>query len=493
MATVVTSAMPSPDRSRERARIRWALLALALVVRLAFRLESTALPFTEGPIFDSPVYLRQAAALRAGHFGDPTLLAFGPLYGWFLAAFGGLAIDAQLVLGLATALVLERAATRAASEDAGLVTLALWIGFAVPLFYETLVMSETLGLFLAAAAFALYLDPRFTDGDARAGAAAGAALGLATLARANLIFALPFFVFGGLAPRGGEARPARSRRTTALALGLGAVLCLNGAWNYAHVGRFVPVILASRTASRASEHGRWTGSLAPLGASDAPPSAWDVVHQAEQTLASDGPAPTPAIDVGGWLASSPAKLARTFSDVETTFDYGFYGARTELRSLAWQPISMGTLLVLGLLGAILGVRRRGLRWVLPYLPLVVGTVLVTTLFHPSGRYRLSMALPLVILAGDGLVALARMEPPRVRVAGGVLTGLVVAFLGYRHLTHPLASPGMWQLRVAESEAARGDVSAARERIERALEIGGDDVIERIRVLREARALPAPPP
>src|SRR5690606_28970524 len=101
---------------------------------------------------------------------------------------------------------------------------------------------------------------------------------------------------------------------------------------------------------------------------------------------------------------------RTFGDTETDFMYGFYGERTEMRSLAWQPVSMGTLLVLGALGAVLVARRRGAREVLVQLPLIIGVVVVTTLFHPSSRYRLPMIVPLVLLGAAGLVELARTEP-----------------------------------------------------------------------------------
>ncbi len=473
-------------------RARWALLGLAFVLRIAFLLDSSALPFMDGPLFDSPVYLRQAEAIRAGQFGDPTLLAFGPLYGWFLAAFGRLAIVVQLGLGLATTYLLERAAARR-SEASGVACLVLWIGFAVPLFYETLVMSETLGLFLATCALTLFVGERFERGERGAAIAVGLLLGLATLTRANLLFALPFFVIFAPLARATEPRAAQIQRSALLVGGIAIVLTLNGAWNWTHVGRFVPVILTSRTASLASAHGAWTGSLAPLGSGASPPSAWDVVHQAEATLASSDPAPVPAIDLAGWLTSAPDKLARTFSDVETTFDYGFYGERTELPSLAWQPVSMGTLLVLGALGAVLGARRRGLRWLLPYLPLIFGTIVVTTLFHPSGRYRLSMALPLVLLAAEGLVELVAIADPRRRRFAITGTALVVLVLAWRHLTHPLASPGMWELRVAESEAARGDATAARERIERAHALGGDGVEERIAMLRSLHALPPPPP
>jgi hypothetical protein len=467
-------------------RARWLLVGLAVVVRVAFRLESTQLPFMDAPLFDSAVYLHQADAIRAGHFGDASLLAFGPLYGWFLAIFGAYAIDVQLVLGLVTTLLVAKMCEHR-SPEAGLIGLALWIGYAIPLFYETLVVSETLGLCLTAGAFATYTARSFDE--PRTALLGGVLAGLATLTRANLLFALPFFVAFALVPRDREPVRARSRRAAAMTLGIALVLGANGLWNLAHVGRFVPVILASRTASRASAHGAWTGSLAPLGSGQAPPSAWDVVEQARVTLASSDPAPTPSIDVGGWIASSPDKLARTLSDVETTFDYGFYGERTELRSLAWEPISMGTLLALGLLGAVALVRRKGWRALVPYLPLVLGTLIVTTLFHPSGRYRVAMSIPLVVLAAEGIAHLLEAEGRRLRTIGLAAVLTLVVALGVRHLTHPLASPGMWQLRVAEGEAARGWVDAARERTARALAIGGPDVVERVATLRAARALP----
>jgi hypothetical protein len=52
---------------------------------------------------------------------------------------------------------------------------------------------------------------------------------------------------------------------------------------------------------------------------------------------------------------------------------------------------------------------------------------------------------------------------------------------------------MWELRVAEAEAARGDVSEARARIGRARALGGEGVEERLRTLREMHALPPAPP
>jgi hypothetical protein len=476
------------------------------VLRLAYWLESTELPFMEAPLFDSGVYLRQAASIRAGDFGDATLVAFGPLYGWFLHLFGEAAIPLQLALGVATAVLVERIASRH-SREAGVVALALWIGYALPLFYETKIVSEPLGLFLlVAAVFALdhpSREPRWLAGG-------GALLGLAMLARPNLLFAAPFVVLAALLPRepggseaapparpGGERARPRALRAGAAALGVALVLAANGGWNLAHVGRFVPLILVSRTAGVSSAHG-WTGSLAIFGTSDRPPSAWDVVRQAEVTLgrAQAAPASRAApIDPAGWLAAAPSKLARTFSDVETTFEYGFYGERTEIPALAWQPISMGTLLMLGLVGAILLLRTRGWPAVLAHAPLLLCAVVVTVLFHPSSRYRLPMIVPLVVLGAIGLVELWRFADVRRRNVALAAIALASLVLAFRHLTHPLADPAMWQVRVAEGEALRGDVDASRARLTRAYELSdeGDAARARIDLLRRERALPPPPP
>lgn len=469
-------------------RARLYLLVLALLQRVAYRLECGALPFADAPLFDSVVYAHQAEAIRAGDFADASLVAFGPLYGWFLALVGDAWLEAQLALGFVTAYLVERIAAQS-SPRAGLWALALWIGYPMPLFYETKMLSETLGLFLLVASVAAFVHPSARP---RAMAVSGVSLGLAILTRANLLFSAPFFVVAALVPRArGEALRPRALRALALSLGLALVLSANGLWNLAWVDRFVPVILVSRTASVASSTGEWTGSLAVFG--DAP-SAWDVVDQAERELArppGEQAGPAPGIDFVGWLRSSPAKLARTFADTETTFMYGFYGERTEMRSLAWQPLSMGTLLVLGLLGAVLLWRREGPASVLVHLPLVAGVVVVTTLFHPSSRYRLPMLVPLVLLGAQGLAELSRLEPRRVRAGLVAATSVAVVALGVRHLVRPLVSPAMWHVRVAEGEMARGDVDAARERVERAWALSreGDATRERLERLWALRALP----
>ena len=424
----VDGALPGAVARTDRGprALGWLLLVSA-VVRLAYFFDSHRLPFIDGPLFDSVVYLQQAAAVAAGDFGHPALLAFSPLYGYFLALAGGATIALQLGLGVANTYFAYRLGRDLSSATPGSATLGsatpgsappatddteagaarardgiaagtLFVLYGQPLFYEGKLLSETLGLTLAFAAVVLAARAR-----PRAALAGGALIGLATLARANLLFCLPFWPLAALAH---GTRERRWQRAGAAAVGVAMVLCLNGAWNAHHTGRFVPVILVSQTVSHTAGEAH-EGTLRTSDGSDQPASPMDVVRQAERVLAgegAEGPA-IPGIDLLGYLANAPTKALQTFRDVETSFQYGYYGERKELRSLAMLPLSFGGLLVLALWALMRSSAAR--RGSVPMLPLVLGVLATTTLFHPSTRYRFALVIPLVTLGGMGAVAAAR--------------------------------------------------------------------------------------
>lgn len=184
------------------ARRLLALLALAALLRVTYLAEYLSLPFLEGPLFDSPVYLRQAASIHAGRLADPTLLAFSPLYGYFLALFGPdprlIPVLAQLLLGLATLYLLHRTVAALFDEKAALIAGLLMTGYGLVVFFETKLMSETLGLALLVSAVAALASASFRKGGPVAIAGAGVLLALAVLARASLLFTLPLFVLAAL-------------------------------------------------------------------------------------------------------------------------------------------------------------------------------------------------------------------------------------------------------------------------------------------------------
>jgi len=505
---------------------RWrlaALLAAVVVFKLVYLVQYARLPFLKAPIYDSVVYLRQARAILGGRFSDATLLAFSPLYGYYLAAVGGAdhvgpPILGQLALGCLNLYVIFRIVRPRFGETAALISAALYFGYGLILSFESKLMSETLGLTLALLALGFYLSPGYARGRLPHTVAAGGLVALSILARASLLFAAPCFLAASLLPWSSPepteptASTASKRsglrrqlvRTVGFSVGLAAVLVGNGLWNRAHTGLFVPVILVSKTVAKTTA-ADFNDDFSTFSNNErGQANAFDVVQQAEERLAAQRRGepqlkaesrPLWGIDVLGWLRGAPLKLAHTFSDEEVSFDYGYFGERKEVRALAMLPVSFGMIVMLGVVGAsFLGLRHGG--WALvPFLPYFVGTLLTTTLFHSSSRYRLPMVLPLILLAGFGVVQSLQLPQRRLRLA--LCAGLAVACLGFavKTVTYKLRVPVTWELRVAQSAAIGGDQAELARRLERAARLapGNPDVRRRIELFAKTGGISPPAP
>jgi 4-amino-4-deoxy-L-arabinose transferase-like glycosyltransferase len=496
----------SQDLDKRPRRFLLAVLGLAVCLRIAYLLEYLKLPFIDGPLYDSLVYLRQAGAIHAGLFDDASLLAFSPLYGWFLAALGGrahmvLVVVVQLALGCAAVALVFRITRRLFGPEAALAASLLHLGYGLFLFYESKILSETLGLTLALVALDLYLSRPFIKGRLFTGLTCGTALALAVLARASLLLALPFFLLAAMLPWGRSLEiqtgwTPRLRRAGAALLGITLTFTASGLWNYHHSGLFVPVIMVSRTIETATAS-PWNASLSVHSRSTTGGvSPFDVVRDAEIRIAAHrqgtdrGPLfRKPHIDVTGWLSGAPAKIAWTLADVETSFQYGYYGERTEVLSLRLLPLSFGFLVLLGLLGAWFAARRYGARTLVPLLPLVLGALLTTTLYHPSSRYRVIMLLPLLSLGGLALHGLVRTADRRRKIVCTAAAALVFSIFAWKTWTYQLRRPGLWHLKAAESALAGGHVDEAGRRIESALKVqpGDPQVLKRILDLKKLNA------
>jgi len=469
------------EPATRRTRLGMALLAAtAVVITGSYFAEYAQLPFLYAPILDSGVYLAQAQAIADGRFGDPTLLAYSPLYGYFLCLLGGgtvVPVAVQLCLGLCNIALVVRIVGRRFGPAAAVAGGALFLGYGLFLFYESKIQSETLGLTLTLLGYSMYLSPRFAGGRLAWALGCGVVVGLAVLARASLVFAAPLFVMAAFLPwsRGEPARP-RLRRTAAIALGVLAPLLANGLWNRAHTGFFVPVIFASQVLAKTTATTGYSDdfrSYAPEGKRSA--NAWDVVHQAEERLRrgpdADAASPVSQINIVGFLEQAPAKLWRTFWDLEmTSFEYLYYGERDELGTLKVLPVSFGILLLLACVGAVFLVRREGVWALCAHVPLVAGVVATTTLFYPSSRYRAPMVLTFIVLGAYGVIALARAaRPSGAWLARGVagVVALACALLAARTITYQRANPFVWEVRVAQSAQKRGDLDEVLRRQRRA--------------------------
>lgn len=476
------------------------LLGVAAVIKAIYLAQYAALPILNGPAFDSLVYLRQAAAVHAGRFGDASLLGFSPLYGYLLAFTGApdnllRIVVVQFVLGCLNLVLVYQIGSHLFDRRAGLISAGLYLAYGLLVFYETKILAETLGLTLSLISLALYTSPAFRAGRWVESLASGVAMGLAALARPNVLVVMPFVAVVLLLPWTTDAdarddRPAlaRVRRGMGWALGIAIVLGANGSWNYRNTGFFVPVLFGRTTSERASQT-NWTGSLSVFSTTgNGDVSAFDMVDRAQARL--DGRAPdAPSdmrIDVVGILANAPTKLLATVRNTDTGFMYGYYGERTEVPILGLLSASFGSLGVLGLFGALVTIMQGRARKLLPLLPWALGAFASTVLFHPDNRYRLPLVVALLILSGFGIAWLSRQ--PRDRRFWLFATPLAVACIhfSYATLNYQLTDPAMWQLRMAESAISAWDAEEAERRIARAQAIAGDKphIQRRIAYLRK---------
>ncbi|MBN1652743.1 MAG: glycosyltransferase family 39 protein [Deltaproteobacteria bacterium] len=451
------------------------LFLCAIALRVIYLDQYTAkLPFIYGPIADSVAYLEQAFRVRSGEFGAPVLLAFSPLYGYFLALVRVdrslvLPILLQLLLGCLALLMLYVFVLRNAGRRAALFSAALYLGYGTLLYFESKILSDALGLFLVLLASGLYLGNGVREGRLLSSLAAGAIFGLSVLARASLIFCTPFIILCAALPwnRPCEPRRAVCRRAVALAFGLTAVFCANGVWTKVHSGLFVPVILVSRTVETSSR-GAFRGVLSDATEGEEIISSYAVVEQARARLANKRNGNEkrvnrtlfPAIDIKGWLVNAPSKLCNTLINRESSFQYGYLGEKSAVSLLRWLPISFGMILLWGVAGAVWLARRDGIRALSPYLPLALGVFITTTLYHPSSRYRLALIVPLLLLAGMGLEAIVRLYASSIGKGIAILMLLLSLFFAQDHVRQKLANRAEFELQLASSSAVAGDRKAA---------------------------------
>jgi 4-amino-4-deoxy-L-arabinose transferase-like glycosyltransferase len=458
------------------------LLLLAALVGFAWLMQTmAALPFLRGPIFDSVVYAAQGEAVRAGRYGDPTLLAFSPLYGYAIALLGGarsaatIAI-AQLAMWVATLWLVHRTVARSEDRASALLAATLCALHGPLLFYTGKLLAETLGTVLAIAATSALLSLETRRGRWSRTIGTGALLALATLARASQLFALPLFVASALVRWGqsdDSSARVRRKRSAGIALGIALVLGGNGLWNYSHTGLFVPVILASRSLQRTTSR-EWRGRIEDFALPGADRvSPWDVVDQARARIEArqrGEQAPTASVgamlDWRGFFQNIPRKLGGTLQDREiTSYMYSYYGEARESPLLRWFPVSFGVLLALGLYGAVRLARREGLGALAPYAPFFVAGLAACLLYHPSARYRLPMIYPLVFLAGPALRALvSRDDKSKSHQLISLAMLALVAVLVARHLTYRTQNPALWNASVARSHALAGELPEAAARI-----------------------------
>jgi 4-amino-4-deoxy-L-arabinose transferase-like glycosyltransferase len=347
---------------------------------------------------------------------------------------------------------------------------------------------------------AVWFGPGFERGSVRSAFATGLVSALAVLARSSLVFGVPFVVLAAMLPWGRDEEHMgpvpRIRRGAIVALSALLVFGSYGLWTSRHAGVFIPITYQSpQNASvlRASS-ATWTQSFdaVRIDSESTVASASDLVRAVQDDLdrvrtgdpTTTGPSllgTLRAVDLPSLARAGPAKLVAGLSDFEKLFQYGYYGERSYIPALRVFPTTFGILLLLGCIGAITVVRKRGPLGLVPYAPWFLGALATLALYHPSSRYRLVMILPLSVLAGYAVaIGFEQVRDRRHRIAWAAVASICL-LLALRSASYELRKPANWEATLAESYFSAGDLETMNSHLDRALELAPDDAYLRARV------------
>ena len=391
-----------------------ALLLLGFALRVAYVVAQPSHdPAFARPMLDGAYYLEWARALAAGGTGPAGAFYLAPLYPYLLSGFLQLAGESfaalyliQHALLVAAAGLLGAFVRRTAGDAAGLAAAALFLFHHPILYFGSRPLGEPVALLLLC--LALFLVDRDRSGPL----AGGLGLGLASLARPNLLL----IAFGWL---GADALRRRWRRTAWLLAGLTLVILPVTARNLSVSGHLVPV---SANAGITLYHGNGPGARGVYTPADGFSGTLTEQREEATRLASlrtamdldpvqadrwwGGQAVRERLRHPGGTAGLLAwKLLLVLDNAEHGLDYP---PALDLNPWRWgAPVTFSFLI--GLAGA--GVVLRGWSgtggdrlWMA-----ILASAATPVVFYLSSRYRLPMTALLAAPAGVGLVALFHRE------------------------------------------------------------------------------------
>jgi tetratricopeptide (TPR) repeat protein len=418
----------------------WAILALALVLRLVHWAAVRDEPFFAQLAMDSQEYDRWAREIAAGDWLGSEVFFQAPLYPYAVAVLysaAGARPDivylAQIALAVAGLWALFHAGRRLWGDSAGLAAAALGALYGPFLFYDVQLLKESpavaVACFLLAALAIACQAARQTawSPGGRPGRwwlVAGLLAGVLALLRENMLLVLPFLLPLAAGPSPdrlrGLLRPVLSRGGLFL---LGTALALSpvALRNFVVGGDPLPTTFQGGVNFYIGNNPQADGTYRPIVPGKQIPALErrEPVRLAEQELGRElSAAEVSSFWLGkalAWAKAEPAafaglqlrKLAMFWSWYEQPDAVDFYWVRDELSPLLRFLPGFGTIALLATAGLSILLRRRQLGPFAPALLFALGWTLSTVAFFVFSRYRLPVLPALLLLAAVPLAEAAR--------------------------------------------------------------------------------------
>lgn len=473
----------------------WAILAVALVVRLGHWLAVRSAPFVAQPVLDSAEYARWAHAIAAGNWLGSAPFFQAPFYPYLLAVVfrlgGGLAAVylLQIAIAVAALAALAAGADRMLGHPHGLVAAALGALYLPAVFHDVLLVKESLATSLVCVLFWLLARAR-EKGSAGAWLAAGIVVGVLSLLRENMLlvapFLLPLVFLPNLSRRREEGEEGEKWLRwlvplAALLVGMALPLAPVAARNAALGGGFLPTTFQGGVNFWIGNNPQADGTYRPLVPGKQIPAyeRLDAERLAERAVGHtlDGAQVSSYwLDRAlAWARRHPLdfvrlqlhKLALYFSPYEWPDTVDYYWMKTRSWVLALPGLEWGALVPLAAIGLLFS--RRRWRFLSPVFLFELGWLASTVAFFLFSRYRLPAAPGLWVLAAIPLVAMGRAWRMRGRAEAAIAAGalLVVWLLPYFGSFAPRRD--LVEMNLGRLDERQGDAVAAKRHFEAALE------------------------
>lgn len=487
---------PAPDPNRELERLGWlatiAIFAVGLGCRLAYLGMASKAPDFWTPYLDARWHVQWATAVAQGHLLGAEAFFRAPLYPYFLGAlfalFGPDLLVARVVqglLGAATAVLVGTLGARLFGRQAGVLAGFLFACAASPVLFDSELLLEAVYVPLVVVSL-VALEAAHRAPSLGGAARVGFALGVAAIARPNIVLTIPLAAFLVLIA---ARRAGWSIRRQA------GGLCLLGAGFGLPI---TPVTLHNWLASRDFVAISWQGGVNFFIGNSAEASGDEAFMPAPtdtETYATDGTytdnvlsasrsaarhalgrEPKPS-EISGywfrqaleWIRDNPLSWARLTAR-KALYCVGAFEIGDQ-RNLAqcfasWHPFALlprwGWLFPLAVAGLLLPGESRGRLLLLGWSAVYTASIIA---FFVTERFRLPLYPALCILAARGVAVGARLLAQRLwrPVLLPALAALATALLIHQDPTGYTLAERMDALRAQASAAAsRGALARAEQ-------------------------------
>jgi tetratricopeptide (TPR) repeat protein len=398
--------------ARVERRLVGSILLAALLMRLLYLFEYRARSIFYGRLMlDAQVYDLWARRIASGEWLAGPAFYHAPLYPYLLAFFFKIlghhylpVYLFQIGLGIGVLYLVIRIGRQCASAGAGILAGALLALYAPLPFFETKLMSTSLGVALSVASLAL-LAAAWRKGGAPRWLCAGVSVGLAALAHPASLLLAPVFA-GALLFRAGGLRPAG-------ALAAGTILALAPATlhNFRSGGGFLLISSQGGITFLQGNLPASRGLYRPVEGFTGSPLSQEAEEKAIAEKAAGRPLKASEVsgywfrqglDVirdhpGEFLGLLQLKMLRWLSSYEYSTEYSLALERRQVPVLWLFFVPFGFLAAGAAAGAWMA--RREIARLAPVTLYLLATAAPPLLFYVSSRYRIAVVPALAILAG----------------------------------------------------------------------------------------------